>query len=426
MPLSGLSALLGLSGGAQGVAQGLNQWGAKRQQQDQMAQQLEIAKANFAAQMAGQGFMPVQPPSGRASIATPSASSGSHADMHAHAPATPPTPSVPEVQNEQYGYSPTLDIPEAAPQAPAVAPQPPVPAPMPQQQGSALASLIAPRQQPSISAFGQQYQRPEGYESPEDHRAKLAENFRIADEERKAKADSTKNANAMSLRRNALARKYPKMSPEELDGIASSETAFNQQMAPVQAPNLGVTTIGGTATEPGKVVAYDPKTGDIVKEVGDAKAASAGAGSAKMMQAVANNKATLSNIDRAIAAVQANPKAFGTENMHGLPVVGGWLDQRTDPGGVSVRAQVANIGSQKVHDRSGGAVTVSEFPRLAPFIPSISDRHQAIIDKLMQMKSVVEAENAAMAQAGVKSSGTQPPAGDPEFDALMAKYAKKP
>lgn len=56
--------------------------------------------------------------------------------------------------------------------------------------------------------------------------------------------------------------------------------------------------------------------------------------------------------------------------------------QRTDPDGVMIRAKVGDIGSLKIHDRSGAAVTAAEFPRLKPFIPRASDDATAVATKL--------------------------------------------
>lgn len=47
--------------------------------------------------------------------------------------------------------------------------------------------------------------------------------------------------------------------------------------------------------------------------------------------------------------------------------------QRLDPKGVQARAAISDIGSLVIHDRSGAAVTASEFPRLQPFIPRAED-----------------------------------------------------
>lgn len=100
------------------------------------------------------------------------------------------------------------------------------------------------------------------------------------------------------------------------------------------------------------------------------------------------NRTSLSQIDRAIAAVQANPKAFGLTNY-----LGDTIKQRTDPGGVNPRAQVADIGSLKIHDRSGAAVTASEQPRLKPFIPTATDEPGVIVTKLQNLRANLEAQN---------------------------------
>jgi hypothetical protein len=63
-----------------------------------------------------------------------------------------------------------------------------------------------------------------------------------------------------------------------------------------------------------------------------------------------------------------------------------WVGQKTDPEGVPMRARVADIGSLKIHDRSGAAVTASESPRLRPFIPTAYDGPQAIADKLKNFR----------------------------------------
>lgn len=55
---------------------------------------------------------------------------------------------------------------------------------------------------------------------------------------------------------------------------------------------------------------------------------------------------------------------------------------RTDPEGVDTRAALSDIGSLVIHDRSGAAVSASEFPRLQPFIPSVRDDPATVKKKL--------------------------------------------
>lgn len=193
---------------------------------------------------------------------------------------------------------------------------------------------------------------------------------------------------------------------------------------PPPAPSLSFQTIGGSATEPGEVVGVDPKTGKVVTKVGTAKAPG-NAGSASLTKAVATNKAQLAVIDDALKELDQHPSAVGL--TRGLPLIGDRLDPRIDPNGVAARAQIANISSLKIHDRSGAAVSVHEFPRLAPFIPTVNDPPAAIRIKLQKLREAIALETDALSQAsGSPKGGNTPAPSDPEFDALMAKYGTRP
>lgn len=90
------------------------------------------------------------------------------------------------------------------------------------------------------------------------------------------------------------------------------------------------------------------------------------------------------NIDRAIDLINERPSSLGTKyKVPGMEVIG----QYTDPEGTSARAAVSNIGSLKLHDRSGAAVTIAEFPRLAPFIPGPGDKPEVAKKKLEGLKT---------------------------------------
>lgn len=65
-------------------------------------------------------------------------------------------------------------------------------------------------------------------------------------------------------------------------------------------------------------------------------------------------------------------------------------------GGVDARAGVADVGSLVIHDRSGAAVTVSEYPRLKPFIPFPTDDHETALKKLNRMRQIIAEETSAM------------------------------
>jgi hypothetical protein len=96
---------------------------------------------------------------------------------------------------------------------------------------------------------------------------------------------------------------------------------------------------------------------------------------------IAANEAALASIQRARQLVQDAPDSFGLKNM--APDL---MMQRLDPAGVDPRAEVGKVGATKIHDLSGAAVTVSEFPRLAVFVPNVRDTPEAIDIKLANLE----------------------------------------
>jgi hypothetical protein len=135
---------------------------------------------------------------------------------------------------------------------------------------------------------------------------------------------------------------------------------------------------------------------------------------------VANRK-SISQIDAAIAAIKANPNAFGLKNTFGDQV-----NQRLDPGGVGPRAAVANIGSMVIHDRSGAAVTMSEQPRLMPFVPRVTDTAEAAIKKLQLLKEQYAATNAEIDTVFSEDAGYIPMAGPSQSAPSGAVAPRKP
>lgn len=99
---------------------------------------------------------------------------------------------------------------------------------------------------------------------------------------------------------------------------------------------------------------------------------------------IMGNMSTVRQLDQAIDAVGKNPDAFGMAQM--VPGVSRFGPQAS----IDARGQVANIGSLKLHERSGAAVTASEFPRLAPFIPSATDPPATVKSKLQGMRRIVQ------------------------------------
>ena len=78
---------------------------------------------------------------------------------------------------------------------------------------------------------------------------------------------------------------------------------------------------------------------------------------------------------------------------------------RIDPQGVDARAEIADIGSLKINDRSGAAVTASETPRLLPFIPLATDDKDTVLKKLKRLKLEVANETNAMKDIYSKEQG---------------------
>jgi len=104
-------------------------------------------------------------------------------------------------------------------------------------------------------------------------------------------------------------------------------------------------------------------------------------------KAIIEGRIGAAGIDRAIELIDAKPNSVGPQyKIPGAELAGQYLD----PEGVPARASVANVGSLKLHDRSGAAVTISEFPRLAPFIPTAGDSPAAAKAKLKGLKAEYE------------------------------------
>lgn len=174
------------------------------------------------------------------------------------------------------------------------------------------------------------------------------------------------------------------MSPEQIDaskrgwaGLAQSERHFQQGQdagqvvqgeggfyrVPKQGPAVPIPAAGG-----GQLQTPMPAT---IKEK------------------VAQNNVTLGKIDTGLAALEAYPAAFGVSNM-----MGDAIRQRTDPKGVAARAAISDIAGQKIHDRSGGNVTIGEAKRLEPYVPNVTDSPATVKIKLVGLRR----EYAAMQQ----------------------------
>lgn len=124
------------------------------------------------------------------------------------------------------------------------------------------------------------------------------------------------------------------------------------------------------------------------------------------MQQMVENKQSMDNIDKALAAVKATPGAIGAKGYaQAAGSMGMNLLNWADPDGVSARALIANIGSLLIHQRAGGSVTVSETPRLQPFIPLITDNETTVENKLSNLRAAIKDELSGQADSYSEDSG---------------------
>jgi len=114
------------------------------------------------------------------------------------------------------------------------------------------------------------------------------------------------------------------------------------------------------------------------------------------------NSQNLRKARAALALIQGRPvgELQGDPNATGLKgFAPDFILQRLDPAGVDTRAAIADLGSMVIHDRSGAAVTASEYPRLVPFIPRDRDDPAVVEKKLkrfIQEYEAVEQDYAGM------------------------------
>lgn len=124
-----------------------------------------------------------------------------------------------------------------------------------------------------------------------------------------------------------------------------------------------------------------------------------------IQKALLENDAALRKVDKALAAIDAYPAALGARNY-----LGDTIRQRSDPNGVNVRALVADIGSLKIHDRSGAAVTAAETPRLKPFIPAATDDPETVKKKIGLFREEYEAIQTDINGTYTREQGYRVPA----------------
>jgi spore germination cell wall hydrolase CwlJ-like protein len=103
----------------------------------------------------------------------------------------------------------------------------------------------------------------------------------------------------------------------------------------------------------------------------------------KVMTGMQGNASGIRNIDRVLRDLDAHPNSVGIKALQPE-----WALQYTDPEGVHLRAGIADLTSQQFHDRSGASVTLSESPRLKPFLPAPTDTVAALRTKLERIRTI--------------------------------------
>ena len=129
---------------------------------------------------------------------------------------------------------------------------------------------------------------------------------------------------------------------------------------------------------------------------------------ATVNSAITANQTANNQLDRAIKLISGQDLPGMTGDVAATGFKGylpGAILNRVDPQGVAARAEIADIGSLKLHDRSGAAVTASESPRLMPFIPTATDDKDTVLKKLQRLKLELSNETAAMKEIYSKDQG---------------------
>lgn len=174
------------------------------------------------------------------------------------------------------------------------------------------------------------------------------------------------------------------------------------RMEPIPLPDTFSQMAGETPA--GNIPLVGNRSGQV-RDSGIAKPDVSDRTQAAVRREVSSNRAQIGVINEALAELAKYPEAVGLARM-----AGDAINQRVDPRGIPARAALSNIGSLRIHDRSGAAVTAKEFPRLRPFIPNVSDTYEKVKSNLEAMLRELESETAELEKSTPAPTAT-PPAG---------------
>ena len=102
------------------------------------------------------------------------------------------------------------------------------------------------------------------------------------------------------------------------------------------------------------------------------------------IEGIQSSGTALKKIDSALSRLEDPKQAGGIGLMYKFLPEG--IAQKFNPQGTELRADLADLGSQKIKDQSGSTVTISEEPRLLPFIPLPSDDATTAKKKLIRLR----------------------------------------
>ena len=102
------------------------------------------------------------------------------------------------------------------------------------------------------------------------------------------------------------------------------------------------------------------------------------------IEGIQSSDTALKKIDSALSRLEDPKQAGGIGLKYRFLPEG--IAQKFNPEGTELRADLADLGSQKIKDQSGATVTISEEPRLLPFIPLPSDDSTTAKKKLIRLR----------------------------------------
>lgn len=211
---------------------------------------------------------------------------------------------------------------------------------------------------------------------------------------------------------------------EGLTAAGQAITVRGQNMVDARAREANQQPKGQVVQTDDGPMLVDPRSGTAKPVTADGKPLAPKLKSlpAPIQKALLENDASLRKVDKALAAIDAYPASLGASNY-----LGDTIRQRTDPKGIEARALVADIGSLKIHDRSGAAVTASETPRLKPFIPAATDDPATVKKKLGLFRQEYQAiqsdiNNTYTREQGYRAPPTNSAKPGSNIDALLDKY----